>query len=374
MRILVIDDTRHVRAAIKTALEVANHDVVAVETGPLGLRAFDEEAFDAAIVDVFMLEMDGMTVIKELRRRAPRLPIVVISGGVYGETALDILTTASGLTGVAYLQKPFRPDQLIAALEKAVRRSRVEGRFENSSRRCEERGDEAVQSRRQRLSIASASLAMTKSLIRRPRQPRLYHETAGARVGDAECAQSDERQRLHHVALAAGGIGRQRADQTLDDQTGEAPPRRASGPAAADGRQLPWPPRCAWQAGLPALGAERAARHRVRVPPVRRAPRTRGGGSPAPTTQSSQPPPPAPTTDPARRRRRVARRRSRAVRSHRSAPRQGRSWPGNNGRPCRPRCRLWRRPARSAPPPCRLRSPLVAPPQGWLRGARQGGG
>jgi DNA-binding response OmpR family regulator len=121
MRILVVDDTSYIRAAIKTALEVDNHDVVAVATGPEGLRAFDARAFDAAIVDVFMLEMDGMTLIKELRRRAPRLPIVVISGGIYGETALDILTTASGLTGVAYLQKPFRPDQLMAALAKAAR-------------------------------------------------------------------------------------------------------------------------------------------------------------------------------------------------------------------------------------------------------------
>lgn len=121
MRILVVDDNSHVRVAIKTALEVNNHDVVAVGTGPRGLRAFDQKAFDAAIVDVFMLEMDGMTLIKELRRRAPHLPIVVISGGIYGENALDILTAASGLTGVAYLQKPFRPDQLIAAIEKAVR-------------------------------------------------------------------------------------------------------------------------------------------------------------------------------------------------------------------------------------------------------------
>jgi len=120
MRILVIGHTCRARAVIKTALEVDHHDVVTVENGLLGLRAFDESDFDAAIIDVFMLEMDGMTLIKELRRRAPRLPIVVISGGIYGETALDILTTASGLTGVAYLQKPFRPDQLIAALEKAV--------------------------------------------------------------------------------------------------------------------------------------------------------------------------------------------------------------------------------------------------------------
>jgi DNA-binding response OmpR family regulator len=120
MRILIIEATSQDRAAIKTALDAGNHDVVAVATGPLSLRALDEKTFDAAILDLFMLEMDGMTLIKALRRRAPRLPIVVLSGGTHGEIALDILTTASGLTGVAYLQKPFRPDQLIAAIEKAV--------------------------------------------------------------------------------------------------------------------------------------------------------------------------------------------------------------------------------------------------------------
>jgi CheY-like chemotaxis protein len=121
MRVLVIGDTSHVRAAIKAALAARNYGVVAVGSGPCALRAFDETLFDAAIVDIFMLEMDGMTVIKQLRSRAPRLPIVVISGSAYGETALDILTTASGLTGVAYLQKPFRPHELIAAINKAVR-------------------------------------------------------------------------------------------------------------------------------------------------------------------------------------------------------------------------------------------------------------
>jgi DNA-binding response OmpR family regulator len=121
MRVLVIDDTHHVRAAIKSALEANGYGVVAVENGPLGLRAFGQAVFNVAIIDIFMPDMDGITLVKELRRRSPHLPIVVISGGTYGAVTIEILTTTSGFSGLAYLQKPFRPDQLIAAMNEAVR-------------------------------------------------------------------------------------------------------------------------------------------------------------------------------------------------------------------------------------------------------------
>jgi len=127
LRVLVIDDENHVRAAVTTALKAKGYDVRAFATGPLGLRAFDEAQFgikfDVAIVDVFMLEMDGMTTIKALRERAPTLPIVVISGGDYGSTALDILPSAPNLSSVACLQKPFRPPQLVEAIEDAIRKA-----------------------------------------------------------------------------------------------------------------------------------------------------------------------------------------------------------------------------------------------------------
>lgn len=99
------------------------YEVLAVESGPAGLRAFAESAFDAAIVDVFMMEMDGMTLIRALRDRAPYLPIVVMSGGAYGTTALDVLPTAPNLSGVSFLQKPFRPNQLVQAIQEAARKA-----------------------------------------------------------------------------------------------------------------------------------------------------------------------------------------------------------------------------------------------------------
>src|SRR5712691_1553701 len=57
-RILVIDDDQPVRATIKLVLETQGFEVVAVESGRAGKKAVEATSFDAAIVDVFMPEMD----------------------------------------------------------------------------------------------------------------------------------------------------------------------------------------------------------------------------------------------------------------------------------------------------------------------------
>jgi CheY-like chemotaxis protein len=121
LRILVVDDDRHVRTAITTALDPHRYDVLAVENGHRALNAFRQGRFDAAIVDVFMLEMDGMTLINALRDRSPTLPIIVISGGADGAVALDTLRTAPDRSRLTLLAKPFRRNQLIQVIEEAVR-------------------------------------------------------------------------------------------------------------------------------------------------------------------------------------------------------------------------------------------------------------
>jgi DNA-binding NtrC family response regulator len=119
LRVLVIDDESYVRSAIKIALPAGDYDVHAVENGKAALKAFGERAFDLAIVDILMMDMDGMTLINALRARAPDLPVVVISGGSYGTTAIDILRN-SGLPGLVCRPKPFRPAELIHAVQQAM--------------------------------------------------------------------------------------------------------------------------------------------------------------------------------------------------------------------------------------------------------------
>jgi len=114
-RILVIDDQKDVRAMVAIVLRVNHYDVVEAESGAAGLKAFGENAFDAAIVDIFLADTSGVDVMAAIREQFPAFPIVAVSG----MTALDFMGEAPGLAGVVCLQKPFRPNDLLGALKAA---------------------------------------------------------------------------------------------------------------------------------------------------------------------------------------------------------------------------------------------------------------
>ena len=122
LRVLVIDDQPHVRAAISVALAPNGFTVTAVESGRLGLKEIAKAPFDLAIVDIYMPEMDGVTLIKLLRERRPNLPIIAVSGVFLasGRTALDVFPMAPDLAGVICLKKPFRSQELVQAIGKAI--------------------------------------------------------------------------------------------------------------------------------------------------------------------------------------------------------------------------------------------------------------
>jgi CheY-like chemotaxis protein len=122
-RILVVDDQTHVRAAIVLALQRKGFDVVAAESGQSGLTKFAQSDFDVVIADLFMPGIDGVTLIKALRKRNPRFPVIAMSGvllGTSGRTALDHLPNISELSDVICLQKPFRPNDLLQAVAAAL--------------------------------------------------------------------------------------------------------------------------------------------------------------------------------------------------------------------------------------------------------------
>ena len=114
-RVLIVDDQKDVRAMVAIVLRVNHYDVVEAESGAAGLKAFGEETFDAAIVDIFLADTSGVDVMATIRERAPGFPIVAVSG----MTALDFIGEAPGLADVICLQKPFRPNDLLQALRKA---------------------------------------------------------------------------------------------------------------------------------------------------------------------------------------------------------------------------------------------------------------
>jgi DNA-binding NtrC family response regulator len=114
-RVLVVDDQSDVRAMISIVLRINHFEIVEAASAAAALTAFEQQSFDLAIVDIFLQNTNGSDLIGSLRERIPGLPVVAISG----MTALDFLSESPDLSDVICLQKPFRPNDLMRAVEAA---------------------------------------------------------------------------------------------------------------------------------------------------------------------------------------------------------------------------------------------------------------
>jgi DNA-binding response OmpR family regulator len=112
-RVLVVDDQADVRAMICIVLRVNHFEIVEAGSAAAALQAFEDASFDLAIVDIFLQGTNGFDLIRTMRERVANLPVVAISG----MTALDFLSESPELSNVACLQKPFRPIELMRAIE-----------------------------------------------------------------------------------------------------------------------------------------------------------------------------------------------------------------------------------------------------------------
>jgi two-component system response regulator FlrC len=108
LRILVVEDDAALRDAVTLTLEMAGHQVVAVDGGPAAL-AVAEPGFQLAITDLRMQPMDGLQLLEALRARLPQLPVLLMTA--YG----DVGTAVAAMRGGAcdFLMKPFEPEALL---------------------------------------------------------------------------------------------------------------------------------------------------------------------------------------------------------------------------------------------------------------------
>jgi CheY-like chemotaxis protein len=126
--ILVIDDDRSVLLTIRILLERAGHPVEAVDNSRTGLQLLETQNFDLLIVDIFMPGMDGFETMKLVHQSRPDMPVIVISGQQFSLSSYpspDFLHMATRLGAVSSLQKPFRPSELLAAVNGILLRSHV---------------------------------------------------------------------------------------------------------------------------------------------------------------------------------------------------------------------------------------------------------
>src|ERR1700756_2067979 len=113
---LGVDEDNMIRLVVKRLLERQGHAVVLAECGHDGAEAIEAYAFDVAIVDIFMPDMNALETIRAFRQSAPALPIVMMSGYAFRAAngpAPDFFRMAVDLGATACLRKPFTPAQLL---------------------------------------------------------------------------------------------------------------------------------------------------------------------------------------------------------------------------------------------------------------------
>jgi two-component system, OmpR family, KDP operon response regulator KdpE len=118
-RVLLADDEPAIRKVVRDALEREGYEVVTAIDGQEALERFEEGGFDLVVTDLAMPRIDGLELVKEVRRRSSAVPVLVLT--VRGEEREKVRLLDAGADD--YVTKPFGVAELVARARALLRRS-----------------------------------------------------------------------------------------------------------------------------------------------------------------------------------------------------------------------------------------------------------
>ncbi|MBI4887740.1 MAG: response regulator [Acidobacteria bacterium] len=115
-RVLVVDDEASIRDLLAKTLALADYDVDTAADATTALSRVRAAEYHLLIADLRMPGMDGLTLIRQVKRIRDNLPVIIITG--FSSEASAIEAVNLGVAG--YLRKPFRVPEVLAAAAKAL--------------------------------------------------------------------------------------------------------------------------------------------------------------------------------------------------------------------------------------------------------------
>jgi DNA-binding response OmpR family regulator len=116
--VLVVDDDALIRKAVRLTCESEGYSVTEVERGSDALSAFDAVRPDMVLLDLMMPDLSGFDICREIRRAGHRVPVLILSART--EEIDVVLGLEMGADD--YIQKPFRPRELLARIAAHLRK------------------------------------------------------------------------------------------------------------------------------------------------------------------------------------------------------------------------------------------------------------
>jgi heavy metal response regulator len=118
MRVLVVEDDRHVASFVQRGLREASYAVDVTDNGADGLCRARNESYDLIVLDLMLPGKDGFAVLRELRDRAIHTPVICLTA----RDSIDDRIKGLDLGADDYLAKPFSFAELLARIRALLRR------------------------------------------------------------------------------------------------------------------------------------------------------------------------------------------------------------------------------------------------------------
>ena len=115
-RILIVDDEEGIRESFKLIL-ADSYSLIFAMSGPDAMEKVNKEAFDLVLLDIKMPKMNGLDLLKEIKKARPGLPVMIVTGYQSVEMAQEAIRNGAA----DYIPKPFEPKQIQDAVKNTIK-------------------------------------------------------------------------------------------------------------------------------------------------------------------------------------------------------------------------------------------------------------
>ncbi|MBW6521081.1 MAG: response regulator [Desulfoarculaceae bacterium] len=118
--IMVVDDDQDLREIVAEVLREAGFTVAEASRGEEALEHLDHQNFDLILLDLIMPGLSGLELMGRIREKSPRMPVIMITAFASVDNAVAVMQLGAS----DYITKPFRIDELLASVGRALEEAR----------------------------------------------------------------------------------------------------------------------------------------------------------------------------------------------------------------------------------------------------------
>ena len=134
-KILIVDDEKGLRFGTQRLLEDEGFDVDTAENGVEGIKLGTTYDYDVAVIDMKMPDIDGLDVLREIKKANPATVCFIATAYASYDTAIE----STRLGALSYIPKPFTPDELLNQVQQGLKQRLLIKESEKLKKEREER-------------------------------------------------------------------------------------------------------------------------------------------------------------------------------------------------------------------------------------------